>query len=270
MRWTRPALRCALLALVFFTLVGQDQCPPDYSKPDASGPLPPGTGPIVQRFQEKVPANPPDPLTCDRAVYQTITLSQPNVNCEAGHNYVPLFDAAKGLADGIAAASVCPGGCAPLHTWIERLTTECLGTTAGIVLEIGLLCPRPDTARPAGVQITRADPRLTGPPMVLPNPQPPAKPSIGDVTGTLPGAPVACRPVEPVEFRYREEAACGNPGFDYKPYVDRAERRAPAVCNAVGCAAGCAKTSPPTILRSRWNCRNGKEVDIRVDVQCCQ
>jgi hypothetical protein len=264
-KWLRFSLLVAALGLT----MGQSKCP-DYGNPGNSGPLPPNTPPTAHKYQEKTPANPPDPLTCDRPVYQTITVSETNVTCEPTFNYATLFTQAKALADGIAAATQCPANCRPVHSWIERLTTECLGNTAGVVLEIGLLCPRAGTAKPPGVPMTAANPALNGPPMQLPNPQPPAKPSIGDVTGKVAATAVTCTPVELVEYRYREPAACGGAGFNYKPFVTRAERRAPAVCGAVTCAAGCAPCVPPVITRSQWGCRNGNEVDITVHVQCCK
>ncbi|MGH9457713.1 MAG: hypothetical protein ACRD2J_08755 [Thermoanaerobaculia bacterium] len=256
--------RVTLLVAVFTLLAGQDQC----REWQETGALPGGAPAVTKRFEEKAPPNPPNPLACDTRVFHTVNISQQNVNCQGGFNYAPLFTSAKGLADGLAAATACPENCAPIHTWIERLTTACQGTTAGVILEVGFLCPRPNTPKPAGIAINANDPRLNGQPIELPSPQPPAQPSIGDVTGSI-VAPVGCQPPEYVEFRYRERVPCGGAGFNFQPWIDRAESRAPAVCRAVSCAAGCNILTPPAVIRSRFRCRNPNEVEIRTDVQCC-
>jgi hypothetical protein len=264
-RWLRLALLVPLLVL----LMGQEKCPPpNRNAPDDTGPLPPGVAAATKKYEEKAPQNPPR-LACDVPVYQTVNVSQQGVNCDAAAvNYAQLFTEAEGLARGIAAVTECPANCRPAQWWISRLVTDCQGGTAGVILEIGLLCPL-NMARPAGVQIAANDPRLNGPPLALPNPQPPAQPSIGDVKGQVAGGPVTCNPVEVVEYRYREPAACG-PNFPYGPYIDRAQARAALVCSAVQCAAGCQPCVPPINLRTQWGCRNGREVDVKVQVQCCK
>ncbi|HEU5162653.1 MAG TPA: hypothetical protein VFV54_05890, partial [Thermoanaerobaculia bacterium] len=131
-------------------------------------------------------------------------------------------------------------------------------------------------ARPPGVQIAANDPRLNGQPITLPppqppNPAPPRQPSIGDVEGQVATTAVACGPPpEPIEYRYREATPCGGAGFNFQPYVTRAERRAGAGCRAIACAAGCTPCTPPVNLRSRWRCRNPNEVEVTVHVQCCK
>ncbi len=271
MRTARNWVRLSLLVLALALVMGQDRCPPpDYDAPGESGHLPEGA-PLRNRYQEKAPANPPQRLVCDQAVYQTVNVSQQNANCQGGFNYAPLFTQAKGLADGIAAVTQCPRGCRPVHSWIERLETTCQAGTAGVILEIGLLCPD-KAAKPNGVQIAPNDPRLNGQPFKLPDPPPNARQSIGDVTGPAAVAPLTCNPVEWVEYRYRERtpAACNAGAFNFRPYVQTAVRRAPMVCRANTCAAGCAPCVPPVIGPIQWGCNGQNEVDVRVKVQCCR
>ena len=270
MNASRNWIRLSLLTLALMLVMGQSKCP-DYSKPDDTGPLPAGTVPATKKYQEDAAQNPPDPLTCDVPVYQTITVSETNVTCEPTYNYATLFTQAKAIADGIAEATQCQAAdCKPAHSWIERASTECQGTTAGVMLEIGLLCPR-NKPKPPGLQITAATPALNGPPTQFPNPPPAPKPSIGDVKGQLATTPVTCKPVEAVQYRYREPAAgCNAQPYPFQPFADRAARRAAAVCKAVNCAAGCTAAAPPVILRTAWTCRNNNQVQVTVDVQCCK
>jgi hypothetical protein len=145
-----------LLSFLPFLAACQDT-PPDQGggkKPGGQGGGGGGAAPpvLVRRYDESAPQNAQKIFNCDVKQYQTFSVSQNRVNCANGFNYGPLYDQAWALAKGVAAKVACPDNCSPAHPWIERLATDCLGgNVAGVVLEVGFMCPRPGTPKPVGV-----------------------------------------------------------------------------------------------------------------------
>lgn len=241
----------------------------NFEGPGNSGSIPGGTVTGRQTWEENA-ENPPRNARCDAQVFQAINVNQPNVDCEQGFNYAPLYEHAKSLAKSLAAETKCPDECAPAHFWIEQMSTNCLGTIAAVNMEAGILCPRATTTRPAGVSPSAGS--LVGPEADFPDPLPPPKPRIGTLRTKFPAAFVGCNPVEYVLFDYREAVGdCSGQTYDFRAHVEYAQRRAPSVCGPAVCAPGCKDCTPPVIAQTKWSCRpNGREVRVEVQVQCCK
>lgn len=254
-----PVLLLALAAVACQTA--------NYNGPGNIGKLPAGTVTGNHRLREDVPSNPPRTVTCDTARYQTVTMNQLNVDCDP-FNYKPLFDKAVEQVKGLAAATECPVGCTPAHSWIESMQSVCQGTTAAVILEAGLICPRPATTRPVGVTATAGE--LIGAPRQIPSPLPAPRPSVGAMRGEIAGGFVSCNPVETVMYDYREAVTdCSATSYDFQAHVEYAQRRAPSVCGPAVCAAGCKDIPTPALIKTAWRCRGTREVVVEIDVQCC-
>lgn len=259
----------SLLAFALFAVACQTT---NYRGPGNSGPLPAGTVSGSNAWEETADGAPPRNMTCGSRIFQTISVTEravPPATCATQWNYIPLFDQAMGLAEGLRDGSGCRDEC-PAYLWITRLETVCQmgGTMAGVLVGVNIACLGEGDARPKGIAVDRS--ALTRPDLTLTSPGA-APAAIGRIEGVVPATFVGCNPVEAVTYDYREPAQCGAANYDFRAHVEYAEKRAKAVCEAQACAPGCKDLDPPRVLRSTWSCNAaGNEAKVVVEVQCCK